>query len=94
MSFPRGSYGRIAGRSGLAFNHSLDIMGGVIDPDYHGNIIVLLINHSDDDYEVKLLERIAQVIPERFVQKVEIKEMEEFEEEFERGSQGFGSTGK
>ena len=94
MIFPQGSYGRIAGRSGLAFNHSLDILAGVIDPDYRGNIVVLLMNHSDDEYEVKLHERIAQIIPEKYAHKVAIREMNEFEEEFERGAEGFGSTGK
>lgn len=47
LHIPRGCYGRIAPRSGLAWKHSLDVGAGVIDADYRGNVGIILFNHSD-----------------------------------------------
>ncbi len=49
---PKGTYGRIAPRSGLAYKYKLDIMAGVIDEGYRGEICVIVFNHSDIDYNV------------------------------------------
>ena len=59
FSIPIGNYGRIAPRSGLAVNHSIDVGAGVIDADYHREVKVLLFNHSDVDFEIKEGDRIA-----------------------------------
>lgn len=48
---PPGTYGRVAPRSGLAAKHFIDTGAGVIDEDYRGNVMVLLFNHSDKDFE-------------------------------------------
>jgi dUTP pyrophosphatase len=84
-------YGRIAGRSGLALNHSLTVGAGVIDQDYRGNIGILLFNHSLTDYVIKKGDRVAQLILER----IAIYAVEEVLElsQTERDSAGFGSTG-
>ena len=50
MKFPSGTYGRIAPRSGLALKHGIDVGAGVIDPDYEGNIGIILFNCSDEDF--------------------------------------------
>lgn len=91
MQFPRNVYGRIAPRSGLAFKNGIDVMAGVIDPDYTGEIKVLLYNNSNEPFEIKSGERIAQIIFESFKQPLfnEVKQIKETE----RSEGGFGSTG-
>ena len=59
---PSGTYGRIAPRSGLVLKHSIDIGAGVVDEDYRSPIKVILINHSKNDFLVKVGDRIAQLV--------------------------------
>ena len=90
LCIPRNCYGRVAPRSGLAWKHSLDVGGGVIDSDYRGNIRVILFNHSDKDFNIKAGERIAQLI----IEKIADTELIEGEVNLtERQENGFGSTG-
>lgn len=91
IAVPSGCYGRIAPRSGLAVNHFIDIGAGVIDPDYRGNVGVVMFNFGADDFKVKKGDRIAQLICE----KIHFPKLQEFEtlDETRRGDSGFGSTG-
>jgi dUTP pyrophosphatase len=91
IALPKGTYGRIAPRSGLAVKYSIDTGAGVIDEDYRGEIKILLVNHSDTALAVKPGERIAQLIIER----ISLAPMIEVETltETKRGESGFGSTG-
>jgi dUTP pyrophosphatase len=89
---PSGVYGRVAPRSGLAVKHGIQVGAGVIDPDYTGEVKVVLFNHGDKDFEVKKGDRIAQLVLER-CETPPVKEIEIIEET-DRGSGGFGSTGK
>ena len=50
---PEGTYGRIAPRSGLAAKHGITVDAGVIDRDYTGEVKILLVNHSHNDYLIK-----------------------------------------
>lgn len=88
---PAGVYGRVAPRSGLAIRNGIQIGAGVIDPDYTGEVKVVLFNHSHADFLIKKGDRIAQLILER----CETPRVEEIGalEETERGAGGFGSTG-
>lgn len=88
---PDGVYGRVAPRSGLAVKHCINVGAGVIDPDYTGEIKVVLFNHGEADFEIKKGDRIAQLVLER----CETPPIEEISivEDTERGSGGFGSTG-
>jgi dUTP pyrophosphatase len=88
---PVGVYGRVAPRSGLAVKHGIQVGAGVVDPDYTGEIKVVIFNHGDKDFEIKKGDRIAQLILER----CETPKVEEIGtvQETERGSGGFGSTG-
>lgn len=88
---PPGVYGRVAPRSGLAVKHGIQVGAGVIDPDYTGEVKVVLFNHGENDFEVKKGDRIAQLILER----CETPPIEEISivENTDRGSGGFGSTG-
>nr|KAJ0205231.1 hypothetical protein LSAT_V11C500238990 [Lactuca sativa] len=78
-------------RSGLAWKHSIDVGAGVIDADYRGPVGVILFNHSDNDFEVKTGDRIAQLI----IQKIIVPEVMEVDDldSTVRGAGGFGSTG-
>ncbi|CAG9766315.1 unnamed protein product [Ceutorhynchus assimilis] len=91
VELPEGCYGRIAPRSGLAVKNFIDVGAGVVDEDYRGVLKVVLFNHSDEDFEVKKGDRIAQLICE----KIYYPELEEVQEltNTERGAGGFGSTG-
>ena len=59
MSFPPGSYARIAPCSGLAAKKFIDVEVGVIDSDYQGDIKVILFNHSTKDFAVQVGDWIA-----------------------------------
>jgi len=97
ISMPPGAniYGRIASRSGLACKHGIEVGAGVIDPDYQGEILVLLRNLSPNQYLVKAKSKIAQIIFEKCYTP-EIKEVSSIEQLFgktKRGDKGIGSTG-
>nr|XP_033784683.1 uncharacterized protein LOC117352359 [Geotrypetes seraphini] len=91
VSPPPGAYLRIAPRSGLALNQSIDVSAGVIDPDYRGNVAVLLVNQGDTDYQIWVGDRVAQVICER-IWHPDLVQWEHLPDT-RRGQQGFGSTG-
>ncbi|KAL7665933.1 Deoxyuridine 5'-triphosphate nucleotidohydrolase [[Candida] zeylanoides] len=91
---PVGTYGRVAPRSGLTVKHGISTGAGVIDADYRGEVKVVLFNHSTKDFEIRKGDRIAQLVLEKIVM-AEVKQITE--EELlttDRGSGGFGSTGK
>jgi dUTP pyrophosphatase len=91
LSIPDGLYGRVAPRSGLAVKHCINVGAGVIDPDYTGEVKVVLFNHGTEDFEIKKGDRIAQLVLERCETPM-IKEIGLLEETL-RGDGGFGSTG-
>ena len=94
VQFPKDCYVRVAPRSGLAFKKGLDVFAGVVDSDYTGTIKVILMNNSDEDFDVQKGDRIAQMIYERIYKPVlqVVSSMAELEET-SRGAGGFGSTG-
>ncbi|MBI9066285.1 MAG: dUTP diphosphatase [Salinivirgaceae bacterium] len=94
IELPVGYEAQIRPRSGLAFKHGLTVLNtpGTIDADYRGEIKVILVNLSNEDFIVKSGERICQMI-------IAKHEQAEFIEvsilgETERGAGGFGHTGK
>ena len=90
VAIPEGWYGRIAPRSGFAMK-GIDVLGGVVDCSYRGEIKIILINHGEIPVEFKKNDRIAQLI----LEKCGGWELEEVKElgETKRGESGFGSTG-
>ncbi len=78
-------------RSGLAFDHGLQVHPGTIDSGYRGEWLVQVYNHSHTSYLIQTGERIAQGAL-RSVPQVEIEEVKELSES-ERGERGFGSSG-
>ncbi|EJF06354.1 deoxyuridine 5'-triphosphate nucleotidohydrolase Dut [Thiovulum sp. ES] len=81
-------------RSGLALKHGITVLNspGTIDSDYRGEIQVILINHGKEDFQISVGDRIAQGVVAR-VEKVNLQITDEVSQT-ERGSGGFGSTGK
>lgn len=92
VAIPVGYYGRVAPRSGLAFKNGIDVFGGVIDPDYRGDIKVILYNSKQfDSFKISKGDRIAQLVIEKY-HDVSWRETNELPET-ERGKGGLGSTG-
>jgi len=94
LELPLGHEAQIRPRSGLAFKNGLTVLNspGTIDADYRGEVKVILVNLSNEEFTIQDGERIAQMI----ISKHEQAEWMEVEEllETERGDGGFGSTGK
>eukprot|EP00957_Ditylum_brightwellii_P128803 9825167-Ditylum_brightwellii.AAC.1 len=92
MAIPQGLYGRITPRRGLATKHHIDMGTGVTDPDFSGEIKVLLINSSQKQFTIKRGVKNAQMIFEECA----IPAMRFFSKlpESTRGVGGFGSTDK
>lgn len=90
--FPKNTYGRIAPRSGLA-SRGLQILGGVVDASYQGNIGVILYFCDNGTMSFKKGDRIAQLIIEKFKPGVVFELVDSFDKKTDRGSCGFGSTG-
>ncbi len=91
MALSTGTYGHIAPRSGLAVKCSIDIGAGVIDPEYHGPVKVLMINNSDKIFSVRVEDHVAQLILEKMAtpQILEIDNLPSAEQD----QRGFSSTG-
>ena len=95
IQLPPGTYGRIAPRSGLAVKHGLDVLAGVVDPDYTGEIKVVLQNMDmNQPFVIRPGYRIAQLILEQCVtpEVVECTGLVDASSTA-RGAAGFGSTG-
>ena len=88
LQIPLGYYGRLASKSGLAILHQLHVGAGVIDPDYTGEVMVLMINAASRVYSIKKGDPIAQLI----LEKVSIPILREIKElpPTVRGAQGCG----
>ena len=109
VEIPEGFYGRVAPRSGLACKNGIDVMAGVIDSGYRGEIKVLLINFNFEGYNLqptafeamfgsanKIEIKPGDRIAQLIIEKchtVEWKSMETLEDSL-RGDQGFGSSGQ
>jgi dUTP pyrophosphatase len=94
IELPEGYEAQIRPRSGLAIKKGITVLNspGTIDADYRGEICIILVNLSDENYVIKDGERICQMI----VSKHETAEWKEVNvlEETQRGKGGFGHTGK
>lgn len=94
LEIPEGYYGRIAPRSGLALKSGIDVLAGVVDSSYRGEVKVILLNTDQNgfDFEIKTGDKIAQLIIEKHY-NFEFEVVDNLEETT-RGTGGFGSTGK
>ena len=94
IELPTGYEAQVRPRSGLALKHGISVLNspGTIDSDYRGDIGIILINLSNDKFEIKNGDRIAQLVIAKHSNPkfIESKELTESQ----RGTSGFGSTGK
>lgn len=97
IELPIGYEAQVRPRSGLAAKHGITVLNapGTVDADYRGDIGVILINLSDQPFEIVPGERIAQMVIARHEQAewIEVASAEALADS-ERGAGGFGSTGK
>ena len=97
MELPADCEAQVRPRSGLALKHGITVLNspGTIDADYRGEIGVILINLSQEPFEIQPGDRIAQMVIAQFRQ-VKIQEVNTLEElsDTERGAGGFGHSGK
>jgi len=91
VAIPAGFYGRVAPRSGLATKKGLDVLAGVIDADYRGEIGCLLHNTGEERIELAENSKICQLIVEKII--TPLAAWADELGETERGGGGFGSTG-
>ena len=93
MALPTGYEAQVRPRSGMAAKKGITVLNapGTIDADYRGEIGVILVNLSNEDFEVKDGERIAQLVIAKHeqIEWVQVSELNETD----RGTGGFGSTG-
>lgn len=94
IELPVGYEAQVRPRSGLAIKHGISVLNtpGTIDADYRGEVKVILVNLSDQEFEVGDGERIAQMVISEHVQ-AKWEEVEELTETT-RGAGGFGHTGR
>lgn len=93
IALPEGYEAQVRPRSGLALKHGITVLNtpGTIDADYRGEVMVLLINFSNENFVINDGERIAQMVIARHEQGefIEVDELDETE----RGEGGYGHTG-
>ena len=94
MALPNGYEAMIRPRSGMAFKHGITVINtpGTIDADYRGEIKIALINLSKEAFTINNGDRIAQMVVNKY-EKVTFKITDRLDET-ERGSGGYGHTGK
>jgi dUTP pyrophosphatase len=94
LEIPNGCEAQVRPRSGLAIKNGITCLNtpGTIDADYRGELKVILINLSDQDHVINNGDRIAQLVFQQ-VEKVTLEQVESLEVT-DRGSGGFGHTGK
>lgn len=97
VEIPEGYELMVRPRSGLAIKHGITVLNspGCVDPDYRGNVGVILINHGSSDFEIRVGDRIAQLVLNK-VEKIDWQTVISKDElsSTNRGSGGFGSTNK
>ncbi|MEM5501935.1 dUTP diphosphatase [Ahrensia kielensis] len=94
IAIPDGYEGQVRPRSGLALKHGITCLNtpGTIDCDYRGELMVLLINHGEEDFTISRNMRIAQLVIAPVTQ-LKPKESKALPDATVRGAGGFGSTG-
>ena len=93
IALPAGYVALVHPRSGLAAKHGITVLNapGTVDAGYRGQMLITLVNHSDENFEITRGDRIAQMLFQKFesARFVHVTELPGSQ----RGSAGFGSTG-
>ena len=90
IAVPSGHYARIAPRSGYAVSHGLDVLAGVVDEDFRGELMIVLANFGSTPFNISIGQRVAQLI----LEKISLLPVEEVKDlpSSTRGTLGFGSS--
>jgi len=93
LAIPKGYEAQIRPKSGLALNHGISVCNspGTIDSGYRGEIGVITINHSKEEFKIEKGTKIAQMVFNK-IEKAEFEEVKDLDNT-KRGQNGFGSTG-
>jgi dUTP pyrophosphatase len=91
IAIPRGYWGNVRDRSGLAGKHLIHTMAGVMDSNYRGEVQVVMINLGQEEYQIKKGDRICQMIISRH-EDLEVLEVDGLDET-NRGASRFASSG-
>jgi len=93
IALPQGYVALVHPRSGLAAKHGITVLNapGTVDAGYRGEMLITLVNHSDEDFHIARGDRVAQVLFQKFESAtfVQVSELPGSQ----RGTAGFGSTG-
>lgn len=92
MAIPEGYVGLLWPRSGLAYKHGIDTLGGVIDADYRGEVKIGLVNHGQSPVEIAAGERVCQLIVQQFL--IDAVLVDDLPLVDTNRTGGFGSTGR
>ena len=87
---PTGYAGFIWPRSGLAANDGIDVLGGLVDQGYRGEVRVVLVNHGSKQIQIKDGDRVAQIVFSAYLTESALVDTLD---ESDRGALGFGSSG-
>lgn len=96
VALPRGVCGLVLPRSGLAARHGIGVVNGpgLIDPEYRGEVKAVLVNHGDEPWAAQAGDRVAQLLLVRF-EAPAVEVVDELPPSADdRGSGGFGSSGR
>ena len=93
LALPAGYVALVHPRSGLAAKHGITVLNapGTVDAGYRGEILITLVNHSDEDFMIAKGDRVAQILFQKFESATFVSVLEL--PGSQRGNAGFGSTG-
>lgn len=96
VQLPAGTYGKMESKSGLMFKKNIVCPGGVIDCGYTGSLVVKLENHGPYDHVFEAGDKIVQMIVQRYCDDLSLELVPYLDSlgDTERGSNGFGSSGR
>ena len=92
IALPEGYYAQVLARSSQRIK-GIDISQGIIDADYRGDISPIIFNHSGEDYIIHVGDKVGQLFVNTYPNKLGFKIVEDLPQT-ERGTKGFGSTGR
>lgn len=92
VELPKGTFGQLFSKSGLNVKHSIVSLGGTLDEPYRGSIVVKLYNEGDEEYHFRAGDKIVQLVILNYIAP-DIEYVDQLSET-DRGSQGFGSSGR
>lgn len=91
FGIPHGFFGHIRPRSKLAAKWGLDILAGIVDSGYAGEVMVSVINHGEDEAEIKAGDKVAQMVIQESHSDLPIVEVSELRET-DRGTRGINDS--